>query len=80
MMYYVYIVECSDGTYYTGYTNNIEERVKKHNQGKAARYTRGRVPVTLQYSESFSSRSRAMRREYEIKQLSRKEKELLLKG
>ncbi|AZO93262.1 GIY-YIG nuclease family protein [Halocella sp. SP3-1] len=79
-MYYVYIVECSDGTYYTGYTNNIEERIKKHNQGKGARYTRGRGPVILQYSESFSSRSRAMKREYEIKQLSRKEKKVLLKG
>ena len=79
MKYYVYLVECSDGTYYCGYTNDLEGRVKKHNSfNLGARYTRSRRPVKLVYSEVFDSKSDAMKREYEIKQLDRKEKKILI--
>ena len=77
-MNYVYIVECSDGTFYTGWTNNLEKRVKMHSQGKGAKYTKGRRPVRLIYHEEFKEKIDAMEREYEIKQLTRKEKELLV--
>ena len=79
-MHYVYIIRCSDNTYYTGYTTDIERRVREHNTGKGAKYTRGRTPVKLVYSEEKESQSRAMQREYEIKQLDRTEKETLVKG
>jgi putative endonuclease len=78
-MHYVYIVKCKGGTYYTGYTTDIERRIDEHNRGNGAKYTRGRTPVELVYSEQKDSRSRAMKREYAIKQLSRKEKEELFK-
>lgn len=77
-MNYTYILGCSDGTYYTGWTNNLEKRLQAHNQGKGAKYTKARRPVSLLYYESFPSKSEAMKREYEIKQLSRKEKEALI--
>ncbi len=74
-MNYVYMVECADGTLYTGWTNNLEKRIKAHNQGKGgAEYTRTRRPVHLVYYEGYATREEAMRREYQIKQLSRKEK------
>ena len=73
-MNYTYIVECSDGTFYTGWTNDIEKRIKAHNQGRGAKYTKTRLPVFLKYFECFDSKEEAMRREYEIKQLKRKEK------
>jgi putative endonuclease len=76
--HFVYIVKCSDGTFYTGYTVDIKRRIKEHNSGVGAKYTRGRTPVKLIYKESFSSRSNAQKREYEIKQLSRSEKEELI--
>jgi putative endonuclease len=76
--HFVYIVECSDGTLYTGYTVDIERRVDEHNNGVGAKYTRGRTPVKLIYKESFSSRSDAQKREYEIKQLPRSKKEELI--
>ena len=80
-MNYTYILQCSDGTYYTGWTNNLEKRIAKHNSGKGAKYTRGRLPVTLVYYEEYNDKRDAMRREYQIKQLSRKEKvELIKKG
>lgn len=78
MKYYVYIVECSDKTYYTGYTNDINKRVKTHNSGKGAKYTRHRLPVVLVYLEEHENKSSAMKREYAIKQLSRKEKQFLI--
>lgn len=79
--HYIYIVECADGTYYTGYTIDVNRRVKEHNQGIGAKYTRGRLPVTLLYYEEYSSRSNAMKREYKIKRLSRDEKiELIFSG
>ena len=76
-MHYVYAVECSDGTFYTGYTVDVERRVNEHNEGTGAKYTRGKTPVKLVYSEQYDTRSRAMQREYEIKQLTRQEKEKL---
>ena len=75
---YTYILRCSDGTFYTGWTNNLEKRLKAHNEGRGARYTKTRRPVGLAYYEVFRSREEAMRREYEIKQLTRKEKENLI--
>ena len=77
-MNYTYILECSDGTYYTGWTNDLEKRVKMHNAGKGAKYTKPRRPVVLAYYEAFQTKEEAMRREWEIKQLSRKEKEQLI--
>lgn len=76
--HYVYVLECADGTLYTGYTTDPERRVREHNAGEGARYTRGRTPVELVYTEEYDTRSAAMSREYEIKQLSRSEKQTLL--
>jgi putative endonuclease len=76
--HYAYVLRCSDGTFYTGYTTDVERRVAEHDAGKGAKYTRGRTPVELVHVESFESRSAAMSREYEIKQLSRAEKEQLV--
>ena len=76
--HWVYVLECADGTYYTGYTTDIERRVSEHDGGDGAKYTRGRTPVELIYSERCESRSEAMAREYEIKQLRRVEKERLV--
>ena len=73
-MNYVYIVECSDGTLYTGWTNNLERRVKQHSNGSGAKYTRGRGPVKLVYYEEYDEKRDAMKREYEIKRYSRKDK------
>ena len=78
-MHYIYIVECRDGTYYTGYTNDIKKRIKAHNEGKGAKYTNSRRPVKLQYTESYQTKSEALTREYEIKQLTRLEKQKLFK-
>ena len=77
-MHFVYIIECSDGTYYTGYTTDVKRRIIEHNSGDGAKYTRGKTPVELLYQEKFSSRSEAMQREYEIKQLNRNQKEKLI--
>lgn len=73
-MNYVYIVECSDGTFYTGWTNNLEKRIKMHSNGTGAKYTKGRGPVKLVYSEVFEDKRSAMKREYEIKKMTRKAK------
>ena len=78
-MNYTYIVECSDGTLYTGWTNNLEKRLEAHNAGKGAKYTKTRRPVKLVYQEQFETMEEAMSREYHIKQLSRKEKMKLMK-
>jgi len=78
MTYYVYILMCADGTYYTGYTTDVERRLKAHNTGKGAKYTRSRRPCTLVYTEEYPTKQEAMRREYAIKQLTRKEKEDLM--
>ena len=73
-MNYTYIVECGDGSLYTGWTNNLEKRIQAHNAGKGAKYTKSRRPVTLVYQESFDTKEEAMRREYAIKQLNRQQK------
>lgn len=73
-MNYTYIVKCSDGTLYTGWTNNLEKRIRDHNAGKGAKYTKSRCPIELVYYETFTTKEEAMRREYAIKQLERKEK------
>lgn len=75
---YTYILKCSDGTFYTGWTNDLEKRLKAHNEGKGAKYTKARRPVTLVYYECFFSKEEAMKREYEIKHLTRKKKEKLI--
>lgn len=77
-MNYVYIVECSDGTFYTGWTNNLEKRIDMHSKGMGAKYTRGRGPVKLLYHEEFEDKKLAMKREYEIKQLTKIQKILLV--
>lgn len=73
-MNYTYIVRCSDGTLYTGWTNNLDKRIKAHNQGTGAKYTKSRRPVVLVYWEEFETKEEAMRREYYIKHLSRNKK------
>lgn len=75
MSYFVYIVECKDKTLYTGSSNDVEKRVISHNNSKiGAKYTKSRRPVRLVYSESFKNKSQAMKRECEIKKLTRKQK------
>lgn len=75
----VYILKCKDRTFYTGYTTNLKERVKKHTIGKGARYTRSRLPVQLVYHESFKTIKEAYQREMNIKKLSREAKKKLIK-
>ena len=77
--WFVYIVECRDGSYYTGITTNIQERVAKHNAGIGAKYTRARMPVRVVYSENSDTLSSAAKREAQIKKLTRSEKEVLVK-
>ena len=74
----VYILRCSDDTLYTGWTNDINRRLAAHNEGRGAKYTRGRRPVTLAYLEEFATKEEAMSREARIKKLSRAQKFLLL--
>lgn len=78
-MNYTYIVKCSDGSLYTGWTTDIEKRIEAHNAGKGAKYTKARRPVELVHLEEFSTKEEAMKREYAIKQLTRKAKEALIK-
>ena len=75
----VYILRCADGTLYTGIAPDVEKRLQKHNEGKGAKYTRGRTPVELVYREEHPNRAEASKREYQIKQLSRAEKLELIK-
>ena len=74
-----YIVECRDNTLYCGYSNDVEKRVSNHNKGVGAKYTKTRLPVKLVYSECFDTKSDAMKREYQIKQLTRQQKLNLIK-
>ncbi|MBQ6722855.1 MAG: GIY-YIG nuclease family protein [Clostridia bacterium] len=74
MSAYTYLLRCSDGTLYCGWTDNIEKRLAAHNSGKASKYTRSRLPVKLIYFETFDTKQEAMSREARIKQLSRREK------
>ncbi len=79
-MNYTYMVQCADGSLYCGWTNRLTERVAAHNSGKGAKYTRSRRPVELVYYEEFETREEAMRREAEIKRMSRAEKLSLTAG
>ena len=80
-MWYVYIVQCSDDTLYTGVTTDLQRRTEEHNSSKlGARYTRSRRPVSLIYHEQMDNRSQAGQREAEIKRLTRKQKEKLIKA
>lgn len=76
---YTYIVQCADGSLYTGWTNDLEKRLQAHNSGKGAKYTRSRLPVTLVYSEEYETESEARSREWHVKRLSREEKLRLIK-
>lgn len=78
-MNYTYIVKCSDGSLYTGWTNDLEKRVAAHNEGKGAKYTKYRRPVELVYYEKFQTKEEAMHREWEIKQMSRVQKQKLVR-
>ena len=73
-MNYTYILKCKDGSLYTGWTNDLEQRVAAHNTGKGAKYTKARRPVELVYFEEFEAKEQAMKREYAIKQMARKDK------
>ena len=79
-MNYTYIVQCSDGTYYCGWTNDLEKRIAAHNSGHGARYTGSRRPVSLVYFEEYGTKEEAMRREWQIKHLKRTEKIQLITG
>ena len=79
-MAYTYIVRCRDGSLYTGWTVDLEERLQAHNAGFGAKYTRSRRPVSLVYYETYETKTEAMKREYAIKQLSRQEKLKLIDG
>lgn len=70
-----YVLECGDGSYYAGYTNNLEHRVRVHNEGKGAKYTRAKRPVRCIYYEEYETKRAAMQAEYEFKQLTRDAKE-----
>ena len=75
---YTYMMECCDGSLYTGWTNDLDKRLACHNTGKGGKYTASRLPVKLVYYEKFETKQEAMRREYAIKQMARKEKMNLL--
>lgn len=77
-MNYTYMVRCKDGTLYTGWTNNIERRMEAHNSGTGAKYTKSRRPVKLVYCEEFQTKEEAMKREYAIKHMEKKEKEKMV--
>lgn len=79
-MNWVYILECNDKTLYTGWTNNLEKRIQVHNEGLGSKYTAVRLPVKLVYFEEFDKKTQAQKREYQIKQYSRKEKLSLIQG
>ncbi len=77
-MVWVYMLKCSDNSYYTGWTNSLEKRVKTHARGQGSRYTRGRLPIRLVYCEKMTDKNEALRREHSIKKLSRSDKNQLV--
>lgn len=77
-MHFIYILECFDGSFYTGYTIDIQRRLKQHNDGKASKITRSKLPVKLIYQESYRTKSKALKREAEIKSWPRSKKEELI--
>jgi putative endonuclease len=78
LQFYVYILKCRDGSFYTGYTKDLTERTRQHQTGKGARYTKAHPPIGIAYVEMFESRSQAMKREREIKKLSHQQKQALI--
>lgn len=78
--WFVYILRCSDGSLYTGVTTDVERRAEQHNAGTASRYTRGRLPVRVEYQELHASQSLALKREWAVKAMRRLEKESLIRG
>jgi putative endonuclease len=78
--HYVYVLSCGDDSYYTGYTTDVERRLAEHRAGEGAKYTRGRGPLELVHVERYDDRSTAMRREHEVKSLTRAGKERLVEG
>ncbi len=76
--WYLYVLQCGDNTLYTGITNNLQRRIQQHNNGTASRCTRSRLPVALAYQERCLGHSSALKKEYAMKQLSRKEKEIYI--
>lgn len=76
--HYFYVLSCKDGSFYAGYTNNVERRIRAHNEGKGAKYTRGRGPVKLMYTKAYEHKSDALRAEYQFKKWPRKKKEEFL--
>ena len=78
--HYFYVLTCNDGSLYGGYTNNLERRFKLHNEGKGAKYTRGRGPLTLTFFKEFDNKSDALKAEYQFKKLPRKKKEEFLQN
>ena len=79
-MNFCYILRCGDGTLYTGWTNDLEERLRTHKAGKGSKYTRSRLPVELVYREEFETKEQAMSREWHLKRLTRQEKLRLIEG
>ena len=79
-MNYTYIARCSDGTLYTGWTNDLKKRIKDHNEGRGAKYTRSRRPGELVYFEEFYTKGEAMSREWTIKQMPRRKKEEMIRN
>ena len=79
-MYYTYLAECADKTFYCGYTDDVKNREKVHNSGKGAKYTRSRLPVKIVYYEEFETKTEALKRDHAIKKLTRGQKEKLIKN
>ena len=79
-MNYVYLLRCSDGSFYCGWTTDLEKRLVQHNRGEGAKYTRSRLPVTLVYSETYTDRHEALSREWHIKRMSREAKMRLIRA
>lgn len=77
-MFYVYIIRCADGSFYCGYTTDVEKRFEKHKSGKGAKYTRSHLPLEIVYIEEFESKSDALKRECEIKSMTRSQKKKLI--
>lgn len=77
---YAYILECADKTYYCGWTNDLDKRLKAHNEGRGSKYTRCRLPVTLCYYEAFATKKEAMSREWHLKRLTHSQKKKLIDG
>ncbi len=77
---YTYILRCSDGSLYTGWTNDLQKRLQSHQSGRGGKYTKSHRPVTLVHSETFDTKEEAMRREWQIKQLTKAQKEALVRG